>query len=274
MRKFLPILLLSLVFMFLLSQRYMNTKEGFLDGNYTDLGINPLADAVPIKIDGKTFILTDPTTEYKHGVLGDTIEAKTLSIIEGINIDVINFSPQVFEGLYPLVADVNGDGEKEIITTLSGNGAGAQIVVYSQTGVRLVSTLALPSGWRHVLTVAPFGPNREIELVDISKPHVLREVEFFQYRESTLVKVASIQGYSTHKIGSRNLKIFEVAEIDGRYLLLVPTADFRSVAAIGRTPSGVEEVWRIWIGEEVESIFFGEGKLEVNGKLFKGSALE
>jgi hypothetical protein len=116
--------------------------------------------------------------------------------------------------------------------------------------------------------VAPFGPSGELELVDISKPHVLREVEFFQYRESVLVNVASIQGYSTHKIGSKNLELFEVVEVDNRYLLIVPTADFRSVAAIGRTLSGVEEVWRIEIGKEVESISFEEGRLLVNGKLF------
>jgi hypothetical protein len=218
----------------------MDTKElSSQDGKYTELGINPLFDAVPINVDGKTFI-----------------------------INVINFSPQVFEGIYPLLADFTGDGEKEIITTLSGNGAGAQIVVYSQAGVRLASTLALPSGWRHVLTVAPFGPNGDLELVDVSKPHVLREVEFFQYRKNMMVKVASIQGYSTHKIGSKNLDRFEVVQVNGRYLLIVPTADFRSVAAIGRTLSGVEEVWRIEIGEEVESISFDAGRLLVNGKLF------
>ena len=115
--------------------------------------------------------------------------------------------------------------------------------------------------------VAPFAPSGELELVAISKPHVLGEVEFFQFRVGKLVKVASIQGFSTHKIGSRNLDIFDFIQIDGRPLLIVPTADFQFVAAIGRTINGAEEVWRIEIGEEVVSISFDEGRLRVNGRL-------
>jgi hypothetical protein len=267
MKKYLSALFLILLVLLLRYPRYVKRNEPNTLDRYSDLGITPLPDAVPIYVDGKTYILSDPTTEFKHGVLGDAIEAKTLTIINGENINVIKFSPQVFEGLYPLLADIDGEGGKEIIATLSGNGAGAQIVIYNQAGETLASTESLSSGWRHVLGVAPFGPSGELELVDISKPHVLREVEFFQFRVGTLVKVASIQGFSTHKIGSRNMDIFEVVQIDGRHLLIVPTADFQSVAAIGRTLYGVEEVWRIDIGEEVVSISFDEGRLRVNGRL-------
>jgi hypothetical protein len=231
--------------------------------------LNQLPDAVPIFDDGKKYILTDPTTEYRHGVLGDAIEAGTLTIIEGDEFRKIDFSPQVFEGLFPLLADFDGDGEKEIIATLSGNGAGAQLVVYDQLGDRIASSESLPSGWRHALAVEPFGPEGELELADLSRPHVSREVEFFQLKRDKLVKVAGIKRYSTHSIGSRNLELFDVIEEDGRLLLIVPTHDFRSIAAIGRTPGGVEEVWRIEINETIQSISVMDGMILVNGVQIK-----
>jgi hypothetical protein len=234
--------------------------------NEIEAMINPLPDAVPIIDDGKKYVLTDPTTEYRHGVLGDVIEAKTLTIIEGNEISTIDFSPQVFEGLFPLLADLNGDNEKEIIATLSGNGAGAQIAVYDQAGNKIASSAALSSGWRHVLAVAPFGPNGELELADISKPHVLKEVEFFHFSRDKLIKVAGIDGYSTHTIGSRNLELFSVIEDGERYLLIVPTADFKSIAAIGRTSSGAEEVWRKQINETIFSVSVEDNKVIVNGE--------
>jgi len=225
-----------------------------------------LPDAISVFDNGKEYVLTDPTLEYTHGVLGDTIEAKSLTIIEGNNISKIEFSPQIFEGLYPLLGDLNGDGEKEIIATLSGNGAGAQLVVYDQMGDKIASSDTLSSGWRHALTVAPFGPDGGWELVDISKPHVSKEVEYFQLKDDKLVKVASIQRYSTHTIGSRNLELFGVIVEQGRYLLIVPTPDFKSIAAIGRTSDGAEEVWKKEIGERIYNISVEDNEIIVNGK--------
>jgi hypothetical protein len=256
MKKFiLPILLL-----FIISYIFLSDK---IEENNEIPDINAIPDAVPIYSEGNTYILTDPTSEYKHGVLGDQIEAKSLSIIQNGNLKKIDFSPRVFEGLFPTLGDLNGDGEKEIIATLSGDGAGSQIVVYNQNGGYVASSDTVSSGWRHVLAVGPFGPNGEIELVDVLKPHVIKEVEFFRLNGSSLVKVAGIRGYSTHTIGSRNLGLFGVIG-GGDVLLVVPTSDFKSVAALRRTDSGVEEVWKIAIDEEVESIRVEGNRVLVN----------
>ncbi len=243
-----------------------NTSTTDIEDRYIRLGINPLPDATAVFDDGVEYILTDPTDEYKHGVLGDAIEARSLTIIEEEGVRKIDFTPQVFEGLFPLVDDLDGDGESEIIATLSGNGSGAQLVVFDKTGKRIAASDQLSSGWRHALAVAPFGPKGELELADVAMPHVRREVEFFQLRNSELIKVASIKGYSTHRSGSRNLGLFGVFEEDGRVLLLVPTADFNSIAAIGRTDWGAEEVWRKQMGEPLQDISVEAGKIFVNGE--------
>jgi hypothetical protein len=268
MKKYSLIVLFSLFFIGCLNQIYVENVTEYNKSVFGNV-IIPLPDAIPIFDDGRKYILTDPTTKYKHGVLGDGIEAESLSIVEGDILRKIDFYPQVFEGLFPLLADFDLDGEKEIIATLSGNGAGAQLVVYDKEGKRIASSNSLSSGWRHALTVAPFSPNGDLELADISKPHVNKEVEFFQLQGDRLVKVAGIKGYSTHTIGSRNLGLFAVIEDSERYLLIVPTADFKTIAAIGRTSNGAEEVWRKKINEMIYSISVENNEVIVNEKPLK-----
>jgi len=244
----------------------LGCTENAYDGGEIGHTDNTLPDAIPVFDGGKEYILTDPTLEYKHGVLGDAIEARSLTIKQGNETRKIDFSPQVFEGLFPLIADFDGDNEKEIIATLSGNGRGAQVVVYDDLGNKIASSEALSSGWRHVLTIAPFGPDGELELVDIKRPHVDKEVEFFQLDDDRLVKVAGLKGYTTHKIGSRNLGLFAVIKDKERYLLIVPTSDFTSIAAIGRTMTGAEEVWRKDLNIGIEKISVEEDKIIINSE--------
>ena len=63
----------------------------------------------------------EPTSRYRHGVLGDAIEAGAL-IAEGAigprmtyRLDELH----VFEDLYPRIADLDGNGKTEIVTILS-----------------------------------------------------------------------------------------------------------------------------------------------------------
>ncbi len=244
------------------------TEERSDSAVFAEKNLQPLPDAVAVFEGNKKFLLTDPTDKYKHAVLGDSIEAESLAIIEGENVRKIDFSPQVFEGLFPTLGDLNGDGVQEIIATLSGNGAGAQVAVYAQDGTKLAESDTLSSGWMHVLAVAPFGPNAEPELALVKRPHIDQEVEFYQMRDEKITKVAGLSGYTTHVIGSRNLNLFAVLEdhSESRFVLILPTPDFQSVVAIARTEGGAEELWRKETGERIESIKVLNGEIYVNSK--------
>ena len=124
-----------------------------------------------------------------------------------------------------------------------------------EQGRRIASGPAIGTGyrWRHQLTVGPFGPNGEMEIADVLTPHIGGVVEFFRLDGDRLIKKASLRGYSTHVIGSRNLEMALAGDFDGdgRLELLVPKQDFRKLSAIRRTSDGAAAVWELEAGEPI-----------------------
>ena len=224
--------------------------------NYSEF--KQLPDNTIVYYDNYTFILTNPTDKYKHGILGDNIESETLTYfnsneIENVNkINVINFSPQVFEGLFPIVSD------NLIITTLSGDGRGSQIVGFDFNGVEVFSSSVLSSGWRHVLGF------ENSYIINVVKPHVLGELEVLKIVNKSLVQVSNLNGYSTHRIGSRNLDIFEFYTFENKRYLILPTFDFSSVAVVTFFDGELKEVSRVEFDNEIFSIENVDGKIYVN----------
>lgn len=208
----------------------------------------------------RLLVLSQPTTRYAHGVLGDETEAAgvTLLATEAGATIVATISvpaPAVIEGISPLWADLDGDGRREIIVTESDVAGGARIVVYDEGGERIAEGPAIGQGfrWRHQLAVAPFGPNGETELVDVLTPHLGGVVEFFRRRGDRLEVVASVPGYTSHPIGTRNLDMALAGDFDGdgRLELLLPTQDRATLGAIRRTESGAEVAWQAPVGGTV-----------------------
>ena len=121
------------------------------------------------------------------------------------------------EGISPIWADLNGDGQREIIVTLSDSAQGAQVVVYSESGERLAAGPAVGRGnrWRHQLAVAPFGVNGEPELAEVLTPHIGGIAGFYRLDGDSLNLVAQHGGVTSHPIGSRNLDMGLAGDLDG-----------------------------------------------------------
>lgn len=203
---------------------------------------------------GRLLMLTDPTTRYRHGVLGDAVEAKSVTLVDTspspqISMKLETQGARVIEGISPIWADLDGDGAREIIVTESDSNQGAQIVVYDEQGNRIAVGPAIGQGfrWRHQLAVAPFGPDGELELVAVLTPHIGGVVEFYQLRGNQLEIVAQVPGYSSHLLGSRNLDRALAGDFDGdgRVELLVPDQAQEILGAIGRNPDGAAAAWTI-----------------------------
>lgn len=209
---------------------------------------------------GRLLLLTDPTDRYPHGVLGDAIEGGGFALIETapemrVAAHVLIPKPQVIEGIMPLWVDWDGDGNREIIVTLSDAAQGAQIVLFGEDGTRLASGTAVGEGnrWRHQIVVAPFGPHGEMELAAVLTPHIGGVVEFYQWQGDQLSVVAQLPGYSSHVIGSRNLDMAMAGDFngDGRPELLLPTPERTQLGGIQRTANGAEAVYHVELGGEL-----------------------
>jgi len=218
-----------------------------------------------IQNSGLLYSYSDPTERYPHGALGDNIEWGSL-VIGSIDpaISEHRFSlpeNEVFEGLFPLLADLNGDGLDEIVTTVSDSDNGSRVVVFSYVDdeLRIIAESA-PVGtgfrWLHQIAVAPFGSDGEIELAVVETPHVGGIAKFYRLDNGRMELVASnAGGYMSHVNGSRNLDQAVAGDFDGdgNVELLVPSRDQESLIALRRVGDSVEEVWQVELGARLSS---------------------
>jgi len=219
------------------------------------LPVNALPDA-RLLVDemGRLLLLSDPTAGYPHAVLGDELEASSITLVETDPVPrVVNTirisSPYVIEGIAPIWADLNGDGQREIIVTRTSLDDGAQIVVFAEDGTTLATGPAIGRGfrWRHQLAIAPFGPNGELELVDVLTPHIGGIVEFYRWEGDDLMIVANTGGYTSHMIGTRNLDMAAAGDFDGsgRSTLLLPNQARSELGGIQHTTEGATVAWML-----------------------------
>jgi hypothetical protein len=198
----------------------------------TRLPINALLDSrILVDESDRLLVLIEPTTRYDHGIAGDEFEASAIMLIQTepelrITQIIPIAAPDVIEGISAIWADIDNDGTRDIIVTLSNNQTGARIVAYREDGTLLAESKPIGLGhrWRHQIAVAQFEPNKPPLLVDVRTPHIGGIVEFFQLNEGKLDVVMEIRGYSTHSIGSRNLDTALAGDFnnDGIIELLAP----------------------------------------------------
>jgi hypothetical protein len=192
---------------------------------------------------------------YTHGVLGDDYEGTELTVLQVNDTELAIVTaitlpePDVFEGISPFWADVDQDGVEDLVTTVSNAQVGAQIRVYRVDGSLLASGPVIGQGgrWRHQLAFGPFGPDGELELVDVLTPHIGGVVEYYRLNGAELEIVASEPGYSSHILGSRNLDLAVGGDFngDGQIELAIPTQDRSAIAGLQRSAAGIEEIWRL-----------------------------
>lgn len=213
------------------------------------LEVNALPDArLLTDEDERIILLTGPAEDYKHGVLGDSIEASSITLIEAAGTPAIAKiidipEGDVIEGIAPIWADLDGDGIREIIVTLSNEKEGARLVVFDEDGNMIANGPSAGTGqrWRHQIAVAAFGPKGETEIVDVLTPHIGGIAEFYRLEEDELWVSSSLSGYSSHLAGSRNLDMALAGNFDNdsNFELMLPTQNYRELAILEHNEDGV-----------------------------------
>ncbi|MCY6381058.1 hypothetical protein [Hoeflea prorocentri] len=188
-----------------------------------------------------------PTERYAHAVLGDAIEAGEL-VVRTRSGTVLTLSlpeNQVFEDRTPRLADLDGDGLTEVITIRAGQAVGAAVVIYGIREGRLVELAATdPIGranrWLNIAAIHDLDGRPGLEIAYVRTPHIGGTLIFLSFDGRRLKQLAAMEGFSNHVIGSRELRLSAVADIDGdgRLELALPSKDRRTLRIVGWGPSG------------------------------------
>jgi len=229
-------------------------KDGkfFIHGKATH--ISPLPDTRLLSDGlGGILFLTGPTESYTHGVLGDKVEATGFGILSAkggkFSFYEAPVSAGVIEGTSAIWADMDGDGEREVVLTLSTPEEGSRLALFSETVKLLAQSDPIGRGfrWRHQIAVAPFALDGGMEIASVRTPHIGGTVEFHALKGDALVLTAEISGFSSHAMGSRNLDMAASGDLDsdGAVELLVPTDNMKKLVGLRRTPKGVERAWTL-----------------------------
>lgn len=224
------------------------------------LALSAVPDARVVTHGGRAYVLAGATDRYRHAVLGDDVEGGSVAVVDvddGLaeRTRIVPPGEGVIEGLSPMLADVTGDGEPEVVVTVSNDPGGARLAAYRPDGSRVATSETLSAGWRHQLAVAPFGPGDAPEVAAVRMPHVAHELQFFRRDGEDLRVAASQGGYQSHTIGSRNLDGAVAGDLDGdgRPEVLLPTTARDTLAAVRRTDGGAREAWTVPVGGELST---------------------
>jgi FG-GAP-like repeat len=150
--------------------------------------------------------LADPTTRYRHFVLGSPYEAASIvaKLRDGRTLKLTLPSSSVFEDRQPRLADVDGDGRDDIVLVHSYVDRGSALAVVSVVDGRL-------------------------DIAYVQMPHVLGRLRLWTLQSGKLVEIASLPDASNHTAGSREIGLAAVADFDGDGVmdLAIPSLDRR-----------------------------------------------
>ena len=197
---------------------------------------------------------SEPTTRYAHGVLGDATEAGALKVKTQFG-EIYTFrlpSTEVFEDIAPRLADLDRDGRTEVITILSSRSDGASVAVFHLNGNAFVKIAQTPfigtsNRWLNIAEIDHFGGNRRPDIAFVVTPHLAGILQFYRFRNNRLVRIAGAAGFSNHFIGSNELRLSAVADVNRNGIpdLVIPSLARNELVVIGLNGQQFEELERI-----------------------------
>lgn len=197
--------------------------------------------------------LATPTTRYPHFVLGDRYEASSL-VAELQNGEQLIFDlPDhlVFEDRHVRLADLDQDGNDELIVVMSSVEQGATLAAFAvvEGKLKLIAQtpfIGTPNRWLNPAGIADYDGDGQLEIALVQKPHLTKRLEFWRMIDGGFQRVAHFDGASNHRLGSRHQLLSTSFDVDGNGVLdlLIPDAGRTNLLAISlSTPNNLIKTW-------------------------------
>jgi hypothetical protein len=173
--------------------------------------------------------LRSPTRRYAHGVLGDEIEAASLTLVlnDGKELTYELTESRVFEDLQPRLVNLDAKGTDEIVVVESDTKLGASLAVYGlRKGevekIAATSFIGRANRWLNPIGAGDFNGDSVMDLALVSTPHIGGVLKLYSYTPPRLTNYAEMRGVSTHSIGSTALGMGRVVKGDLKDFILAP----------------------------------------------------
>jgi hypothetical protein len=195
--------------------------------------------------------LVGSTERYSHGVLGDAIEAEGVAVetADGRRLELLLAADSVFEDRYPRLADIDGDGDDEILVVRSylDRGAALAVIKVKASGLAIVTetpALGRPNRWLTPVGAADFDGDGRIEVALVETPHIGGVLKLYRWQDGQLAPVVSLSGVSNHAIGLRALALAAVLDAngDGAPDLLIPDQSRRRLLVLTYASGRLAEI--------------------------------
>jgi len=155
------------------------------------------------------------TDRYPHGALGDPQEWAALTVFLDLTLPcragrasatVVLPEDMVFEDVRPLLADLDGDGEPEVLTVESQRDAGARLAVYKHAGGMVRRVAATPhigrrNRWLAQIGAADLDRDGRMEIAYIDRPHLAKVLRIWRFDAGRLTHVADARNLTNHRFG-------------------------------------------------------------------------
>ena len=179
-------------------QRFM--RRAFQALVFAACAVSPLAAAAEIK----SAKFTDPTTRYAHAVLGDDVEwgALELRLKGGKSLRFVLPESRVYEDLAPRLADVDLDGDFEVIVVESSQTQGGRLAIYDESGVIAVTPfIGRKFRWLAPVGAAGLDGDGTVEIAYVDRPHLAKTLRIWRFEDKQFSEVARLTGVTNHRIG-------------------------------------------------------------------------
>jgi hypothetical protein len=204
--------------------------------------------------------LASPTRRYDHGVLGDGVEAASLTVVlsDGKELRYDLPDSRVFEDLEPRLVDLDGEDPNELVVVETDSKLGASLAVYGLREGKLEKLAATPFigrayRWLNPVGAGDFNGDGVSDLALVSTPHIGGVLKLYSYTPPKLTSYAQKGGVSTHSIGSTNLGMGRVVKGEGKDLILAPSQSHNKLLLLEWVDGKIVERARVGLPSDIVS---------------------